>query len=411
MSILWDVLLWGTAAVVLVPVAVLLAETWAALLGGMRKGPAASVKRPRCAVLVPAHDEEGGVARTIQALTPQLGPFDRVVVVADNCSDRTAAAAQAAGATVVERHDAGRRGKGFALDHGVRFLEQDPPDVVVVVDADCLVDEGALTRLVNEAAATGRPVQAAYLMAPPVGAGYRERASAFAFQYKNLVRPLGLWRLGLPCLLTGTGMAFPWALLRGATLAHGNIVEDMQLGLDLAAAGSPPRFCPEARVRSEFPSGRKAAAGQRTRWEHGHLQTLLRQAPRLAAAALLRKRLDLLGLALELSVPPLSMLFLLGAAVLAALAGAWLAGGSALPALVLFAAGCTLFVSILAAQARFGGAGLRPWSLLAAPLYALAKAPLYLAFFIRPQREWIRTEREPSRGAGFEQSGPPPERV
>ena len=227
---------------------------------------------------------------------PQLGLFDRIVVVADNCSDRTAAAAQAAGATVVERHDPARRGKGFALDHGVRFLEQNPPDVVVIVDADCLVDEGALLRLVNEAAATGRPVQAAYLMAPPIEAGFRERASAFAFQYKNLVRPLGLWRLGLPCLLTGAGMAFPWALLRGAALAHGNIVEDMQLGLDLAAAGCPPRFCPEARVRSEFPSSRKAAAGQRTRWEHGHLQTLLRQAPRLAAAALLRRRLDLLGL-------------------------------------------------------------------------------------------------------------------
>ncbi len=318
MSILWNVLQWAAVAVVLVPVAVLLAETWAALLGEKRKGPLSSVQRPRCAVLVPAHDEEEGVARTIQAIAPQLGQLDRVLVVADNCGDRTAAAARAAGATVVERYDPGRRGKGFALDHGVRFLEQDPPDVVVVVDADCLVDEGALSRLVNEAAATGRPVQAAYLMAPPVGAGYRERASAFAFQYKNLVRPLGLWRLGLPCLLTGTGMAFPWALLRGATLAHGNIVEDMQLGLDLAAAGCPPRFCPEARVRSEFPSGRKAAAGQRTRWEHGHLQTLFRQAPRLAAAALLRRRLDLLGLALELSVPPLSMLFLLGVVVFVA---------------------------------------------------------------------------------------------
>ena len=54
-------------------------------------------------------------------------------------------------------------------------------------------------------------------------------------------------------------------------------------------------------------------------------------------------------------MPPLSMLFLLGAAALAALSGAWLAGGPALPALVLFAAGCTLFISILAAQRGSAG--------------------------------------------------------
>lgn len=398
MSILWEILLWLAAAVVLVPVAVLLAETWAALLGARGKPPAGSAARPRCAVLVPAHDEEAGVARTIRALMPQLGPGDRVVVVADNCGDRTADAARAAGATVVERQDPARRGKGFALDHGVRFLEQDPPDVVVIVDADCLVEEGALARLVREAAATGRPVQAAYLMTPPAGAGYREQVSAFAFRYKNLIRPLGLHRLGLPCLLTGTGMAIPWPLLRGAALAHDNIVEDMQLGLDLAAAGFPPRFCPEARVCSEFPTGGKAAAAQRTRWEHGHLRTLLRQAPRLAAAAVLRRRPGLLGLALELTVPPLSMLFLLGAAIAAALCGAWLAGGPALPALVLFAAGGALFLSILAAQARFGDGGLRPWSLLAAPLYALNKAPIYIAFLVRPQRDWVRTRRAASDG-------------
>ena len=160
-------------------------------------------------------------------------------------------------ATVVERHDPARRGKGFALDHGVRFLEQDPPDVVVIVDADCVVQEGALVRLVYEAAATGRPIQAAYLMAPPAGAGYREQVSAFAFRYKNLIRPLGLRRLGLPCLLTGTGMAFPWPLLRDAVLADGNIVEDMQLGLDLAAAGRPPRFCPEAGCAVSFPPKEK----------------------------------------------------------------------------------------------------------------------------------------------------------
>jgi cellulose synthase/poly-beta-1,6-N-acetylglucosamine synthase-like glycosyltransferase len=393
MTAVLDVLLWLLAAALLVPLGVLLAETVLALLPARRSPPPALAARPRCAVLVPAHDEEAGVGPTIRAILPQLGPHDRLVVIADNCTDRTAEVARSLGAAVLERADPARRGKGYALDFGVRGLEADPPDVAVVVDADCLVEDGALARLVGEAFVTGRPVQAAYLMDPPPGAGPRDRVSAFAFQYKNVVRPLGLWRLGLPCLLTGTGMAFPWPLLRAAALAHGDIVEDMRLGLDLAAAGRPPRFCLEARVRSELPAGRKAAAAQRTRWEHGHLRTLLTQAPRLLAAAVRLRRPDLIGLALELSVPPLSMLFLLWAAALAAVAGGWLLGGSGLPALALAGGGTAVVLAILAAWVRFGRGRLPLRSLLAAPLYVLGKAPLYAAFLLRPQRAWVRTER------------------
>ena len=124
----------------------------------------------------------------------------------------------------------------------------------------------------------------------------------------------------------------------------------------------------------------------------------------MAAAAFRRGRLDLLGLALELSVPPLAMLFLLWAAALTALAGGWWAGGSSLPALVLAAAGAAALLSILAAWARFGRERLPLRSLLAAPLYVLGKAPLYAAFLLRPQRDWVRTERAlppgPSRPAG-----------
>lgn len=66
-------------------------------------------------------------------------------MVADNCTDDTARLASAAGAEVIERHDALLRGKGYALDFGVRHLAQQPPDVVIVVDADCQVAEGQST--------------------------------------------------------------------------------------------------------------------------------------------------------------------------------------------------------------------------------------------------------------------------
>jgi cellulose synthase/poly-beta-1,6-N-acetylglucosamine synthase-like glycosyltransferase len=232
-------------------------------------------------------------------------------------------------------------------------------------------------------------------MSLPPHPGLGDRVSRFAFLYKNVIRPSGLAFFGLPCLLTGSGMAVPWAVVRDAPLASGNIVEDMQLGLDLAAAGHPPRFYPEAVVSSKLPAGRRAAAIQRTRWEHGHLRTTLTQVPRLLGAAFRQRRVALLGLALELSVPPLSMLFLLWAA---ALLGSTLLGyfaGTWLPALVLAGSGLATLLAIFTAWCKFGRAHLPFWSLLAAPLYALRKVPIYFGFFLRPQRAWVRTARVP----------------
>jgi cellulose synthase/poly-beta-1,6-N-acetylglucosamine synthase-like glycosyltransferase len=384
------------AGVIAFPLAILTLETLASLVGRRKNREEAPPGRPRCAVLVPAYNEELSIAPTVRGLVAQLRAGDRLIVVADNCTDRTAEVARACGATVVERSDPVRRGKGFGLDYGVRYLEADPPEVVVFVDADCALEEGALDRLVRESAASHRPVQAAYVMSPPEGAGLRSQVSGFAFRYKNLVRPLGLASLGLPCLLTGTGIALPWDVVRAAPLASGNIVEDMQLGLDLALAGHPPRFCPEAVVTSDLPAGRRTAAVQRTRWEHGHLRTLLTQVPRLLAAALRQRRIDLLGLALELSVPPLSMLFLLwsaaglGGVLLGYIAGLWL------PALILAGSGLAAALAVFAAWRKFGRAHLSFTSLVAAPVYALGKVPIYVAFLLRPERTWVRTARTPT---------------
>ena len=146
------------------------------------------------------------------------------------------------GAEVVERHDPDRRGKGYALDHGVRHLAAAPPAVVIVVDADCAVAPGSVDLLASECMRRRRPVQALYLMRAPPGAGLKQRMAEFAWAVRNQVRPLGWQRLGGPCQLMGTGMAFPWATLATASLASASIVEDMQLGLDLAASGSPPWY-------------------------------------------------------------------------------------------------------------------------------------------------------------------------
>src|SRR4051794_30113861 len=94
---------------VLLPMVVLNMECWVALLPG-RKQTLAPKNRPPCAVLIPAHNEEEGLAATLENVRGQLRPSDRLVVIADNCNDNTAAVARAGGAEVVVRQDGDRRG-------------------------------------------------------------------------------------------------------------------------------------------------------------------------------------------------------------------------------------------------------------------------------------------------------------
>lgn len=388
-----EMLLWVAVVLASVPLLVLAAECFAALLPMSRTASVSSATRPRCAVLIPAHNEEAGLPRTLAAVTPQLRPHDRVLVVADNCTDRTAEVARESGAEAAERFNATERGKGYALAFGVDQLRSDPPDVVVILDADCVIGDGALDLLAATAHATGRPAQGAYRMDAPAGAGPDRQVASFAFVVKNVVRPRGLLRLGQPCLLTGTGMAFPWDVIASAKLGHGHIVEDMQLAVDLVLAGRPPVFVPEAGVRSEFPAAEAAAASQRRRWEHGHLQVLTSTAPRLLAAGLARGRLGLIALALELSVPPLTLLILGCVTLSVALAAFGLWTGQWAPALSFAGVGGAATVSLLLVWRKFGRAELPVKTVLRTPVYALKKIPLYAGFLHRRQSEWVRTAR------------------
>ena len=379
-----------------IPVVFIAIEVIAALLAPIKKMTAQSKgSRPRSVILIPAYNEEHGIGATLEEIKRQMTVHDQLLVVADNCNDRTAEMAREYGAVVLERQDAQHRGKGFALDFGVASLRTEPPDVVLICDADATLIPGSLERLIWKAHLQQRPVQAKYLLTPPCKASARTRVSAFAFLFKNMVRPLGLSRLGGGCLLTGTGMAFPWSLIEAAPLASSNIVEDMQLGIDLAIAGNAPLFCPDAVVKSDMAPDSASEHAQRTRWEHGHLQTMRHQASRLIWQSLRQKRLDLLLLGLELAVPPLASLVLLLCAVCCVVVVLGII--DLLPVSIVMAYGIlvlVLIVSILLAWSRFGKEMLSLRHLLAIPLYIISKIPIYISFIVKPKKEWVRTSRE-----------------
>jgi glycosyltransferase involved in cell wall biosynthesis len=394
--VILDTILSVSAALFLLPVAVLTIEVMAAVCGRRIVFGTSGTRTP-VAILIPAHNEEGGISATLRSIAPQLGEHDRLIVVADNCTDGTRNIAEAQGAEVVSRTNLEKRGKGFALDFGLRYLRANPPDIVIIVDADCHVAPGAIDHLARVCANYRRPVQAQYLMHNQQNAPLRMRIAEFAWVVKNLVRPMGLGKLGLPCQLMGSGMALPWMNLSNMDLADGHIVEDMKMGLDTARLGAPPIFCPQALVLSLFPTHEKGIQDQRTRWEHGHLGIILNEAPRVFFQGLKELNLPLMALALDLCVPPLALLLMLVSVFWLITALFFAATGFRAPLLIMSSASALFGLAVLTAWASHGRRIISFSSLLSASVYSLWKIPMYVRFVLSRQSEWIRSKRDKDR--------------
>jgi hypothetical protein len=378
-----------------------LAGTWAyllALLAAARPGRAPSAVpaggEPRVAVLVPAHDEGAGVRATVESLLALDWPRTAldVVVVADNCSDDTAAQAAAAGARVLERRDPQRPGKGRALAWAIERLGEDEhgPGAVVFVDADCTVTPNLVRALAARWRDGARAVQSRYLVAN-ADASPLTAARAAAFALAADVRSLGKDRLGLSCGLLGTGMGFTWELLREHPWDAYGLAEDVEQHLALVLAGERVHFADEAAVLSDMPTTEQGAAGQQSRWEAGKASLIRRWTPRLVAAGVRERDPVRLHAGLELLVPPQSLL-----------AGATAASGAAALALRR-PAPRRLAAAMALAQAAFVTGGMRragappaAWRGLAmAPALVARKAILYARIAAgHGPREWVRTERD-----------------
>lgn len=383
---------WFLAFALALPLAVLSIELIAGLMPARRKEVIRT--EARITVLIPAHNEEMGITATIDALLAVAPYATRVLVVADNCDDETASKARLAGAEVTVRDEPAVRGKGHALAFGRDYLlSNGPPEIVVVLDADCRLKPGSLESLAGEATSRMSPVQAVNLIEPDLSARPMVQISSFAVMVKNLIRSRGMQRMGGAALLTGTGMAFPWAIFACAPLASSSIVEDLRLGLAMTRTGRAPVLLADAEVRSAAADMRDALQ-QRTRWEHGFLDTVRRDALPTLLGGISRVSWAEVLFGLHLLVPPLALLMMLSittAAVLASVAlFSDLAGGPALflGAMVLCAT-CLIIVAWLA----FGRAYLSAGALLRAPLYLMWKLPIYLGFLKGGTSTWTRTPR------------------
>lgn len=353
-----------------------------------RNGPPTS----RFVIMVPAHNEEQLLPQLLESLNALDYPRElfSVHVVADNCSDGTAAQAIAHGAIAHERFNTELRGKGYALEWLLQQIwERDVPhDAVLILDADSVVSPNFLSVMDARLARGERVIQAYYAVLEP-----RENPSAgiraVALVVLHYLRPQGRMVLGGSTGLKGNGMVFTADILRKHRWTA-SLTEDIEYHMELILAGERAMFAPDAVVWAEMPATLKAAQTQNERWERGRMEMIKRFVPGLLRKAGQRRSFLLFDAALEQLIPPFSVLVGLSGLVF----GLSVAVRSALAIkLSLFAiVGQVVYIFAGLALAR---APRRLYkALLFAPAFLAWKLWLYarLLIGIKPEA-WIRTAR------------------
>lgn len=342
----------------------------------------------KLAVVIPAHDEAGTIARCVRSIASCVVPKSletQVVVVADNCTDATADLARAYGARVLVRSDQTRRGKGFALKFAFQILIDEGFDAVMVVDADSVVDSNFLLESVQLLRAGADGVQARYIVLN-AGASPRTRLMNVAFMAFNVLRARGRDRLGLSVGISGNGFGLTRATLEAVPYETRSLVEDLDYHLRLVEAGRRIVFADRTRVRAAMPTSGRAASTQRARWEGGRLRIGIQNLPRFVRGAI-SGQLCLIEPALELLLMPLA--FHASILALIALIPCKLARTYACLSLALVALHVTAGIVV------GGGSWSDLGALLSAPFYVvwkLAGLPKTI-LSARSTAPWIRTER------------------
>src|SRR5262245_25632365 len=222
----------------------------------------------RLLVLVPAHNEALVIANCLEAIRAELRPVDQMLVVADRCTDDTAAIARGFGALVLERGEDEEPGRAAARQAGLEYARALEWDAVLMLDADSVIEPGFFGAC-ERAMASGAPAVQARSESGQ-GRSVAQEAAIAAFTLQGITIPRGRDRLGLSVRLRGTGMA----IRREFALAHrfrAPASEDLFFTLDLMLDGVRCRHVDAARLRSQGESSWGAFGGQKVRYEAGRM--------------------------------------------------------------------------------------------------------------------------------------------
>lgn len=349
---------------------------------------AAQRRTIRLAVVVPAHDEETMIARTVRSLKA-ADAATQIYVVTHNCSDATGTVAEKAGAVVVELKNPKLRGKGAALRHGFAAALEAGANAVLVIDADSVVSSNLIRATRAKLEEGAEVTQCRYELELAVNGLGRPmaRLRALAFRGMNVLRARGRAGLGFSTGLFGNGFALTARTLAHVPFSANSIAEDVEYHTKLACEGVRVYWVGDAFVHAHMAASGRAQATQEGRWEGGRFKVGSRATGRLIAAVLHGKWRAVETLADVWSLP-------LSRGVLTLLLTLMLP----LHWLHVFAGVCAGIAMIYVLETALLGA--QPMR----DLVSLAAAPLYLVWKVaitpivlmqsRSRAEWARTKRE-----------------
>jgi cellulose synthase/poly-beta-1,6-N-acetylglucosamine synthase-like glycosyltransferase len=237
-------------------------------------------------VLIPAHNEEASLPHTIASLVSQSHPPERIVVVADNCSDSTVAVARRTGVEVIESVGNTHK-KAGALNQVLRQVlpGQSDNDAVMIMDADTCLDDGFLEAAVERLTADRALMAIGGLFYGEEGAGLLGLFQRNEYsRYSRDIRR----RRGRVFVLTGTASLFRPAALRAVARCRGTsipgapgdvydtaaLTEDNELTIALKSLGALMISPGQCTVVTEVMPTWRALWNQRLRWQRGALENL-----------------------------------------------------------------------------------------------------------------------------------------
>lgn len=293
---------------ILVPLTILVLYQWfLAVCSLFYRQRQCRAERPltRFLIIIPAHNEELGIADTLTSFQRLDYPADRykILVVADRCADGTAAAARRIGAECLERFD-GRPGKGAALAWGIEQANKAGMefDAVVIIDADTLVDRSLLSAFNMEFQA-GHLVQQGYNYISNPWASPFTRIIAVTSVLRNGRYYAGKTVLGLPGMLTGTGMCFGAEVLSRRGWTAFSVGEDWEFSVELLLRGQHIYFNPGAKTFAKESQNLQQASHQRLRWASGRYAVMGNKVRELIREGIRRRSFPLIDSAHTLVAP------------------------------------------------------------------------------------------------------------
>jgi len=352
----------------------------------------------RFAVIIPAHDEEQAIRESIRSIRDSDYPQSlyEIHVVADNCTDRTREAAEAAGARCLVRNDPLRPGKGYALRYAFDTLANQGYDAFVVIDADTVASPNLLSAFNNRLILGQKVIQCRYLFD-----NADTNSLSYLLHVGKCIENSLLWeskcRLGFPVILQGNGMCIASEVLDSHPWEAFSITEDTEYSFFLIRNSVRIYFAHETEVSSPPAALYSQTSKQRARWASGNFELSRKHVPRMILDGLKSGRIECVDAAFTPILNSKLTLLMVSTATLAASVFLHFIKAAKVPPTTLIWSGSVFGLVIFYFAV---GVAISKFSLRRARLLLLSPVSLLylslvssLALLKRKHKIWVRTPR------------------